>query len=501
VKLAEFVLKHQPRNYCKPLPKHVALACELLERGHRERKNVILELPPRHMKSELCNVYRPAWWIGEGYVTNRSGVIGNSQDLADKFCQGASREVKLPKDIDRNSEWRLKANKSLDFSYKASGINGQITGWGFDDIVFDDLFKSGMEAKSETKRRSIIDGVVSTCMSRMPDNGILIAMQARLHPGDTIGWLLETSGMQFLRLHLPAVNDDGKSAWIEDQYTGKIMSLPAYESLWPDKYNRAALEAIKKRITPYYWAAQYLQVPTLGDLNFFDVTRCPRYEQWGQILNVVIAVDAAQTETETGAFTAFVCIANVVDTDGTRRLKVVSVRRGRWRPDVMKTELVDFYKAMYRLLGVMPEAVVIERAAGGFALLDIPGMPTVPITPKGDKEERAGSVCWMVNHGNVALPVSAPWLHDFEDELSNFPLTNFKDQVDAFVHGLSFVTRFNIDFDAKNLVLRGTPIQPAGAGLTDREIVRAMLNGDDGSNLDHFKSPLRDFLDDEEKLR
>ena len=64
---------------------------------------------------------------------------------------------------------------------------------------------------------SIIDGVVSAAMSRLTPTGIVIAMQARLHPGDTIGWLLNTD-MKFLRLHLPATNDDGRGAWLEDQY-------------------------------------------------------------------------------------------------------------------------------------------------------------------------------------------------------------------------------------------------------------------------------------------
>jgi predicted phage terminase large subunit-like protein len=433
MRLIEFVTKNQPQQYGPP-PRHVQQTCHVLERGMRERKNVILELPPRHWKSELMSVYRPAWWIQEGNIKNHTGVVCNSQQLAEKFCQAAARLVPLDKSVDRNGEWKLRADsESLDLSYKATGINGQLTGWGFDDVVFDDLFKSGREAKSPTVRASIIDGVVSAAMNRLTPGGVVIAAQARLHPGDTIGWLLSTD-MRFLRLHLPATNDSGREAWFRDGYSGEEIIFPAYDALWPERFPRPELEAIFERLTPYYKMAQFQQVPRLGDLNFFDVSMMPRYTQIGTILNLWVAVDAAQTKTESGAYTCFVALANCLDAAGQKHMKVLSVKRFRGRPDEMKQELIDFYQALSRRYGVYPEAVCIERAAGGYALLEIQGMPTVPIDAKGDKEERAGAVCWVVNRGVVQLPQEAPWLEAFVDELENFPLVNFKDQVDAFVH-------------------------------------------------------------------
>jgi predicted phage terminase large subunit-like protein len=441
--LKEFVEKKMPRNYQRPLPWHAQWVCDVLERGMRERKNVILELPPRHWKSELMSVYRPAWWISEGYTKNHSGIVCNAQMLADKFCQATSRMVHLQKSVDRNSEWRLVADDSLDFNYKSTGIGGQLTGFGFDDVTFDDLFKNGMEAKSEVKRNSIIDGVVSAAMNRLTPDGITITAQARLHPSDTIGWLLGTE-MQFLRLHLPAVNDDGRSAWFEDQYSGDKIMFAAYDSLWPERFPRQVLEQIRNRITSYYWMAQFQQVPSLGDLSFFDVSLMPRYTMLGTITRLWIAVDCAQTETETGAYTAFVCLAQC--SDGGNHLKVLHVKRGRWRPDIIAAQLIDYYNAMQRRFGVYPEAVCVERAAAGYGLLNLQ-MPIVPMTPRGDKEERAGAVCWLVNRGLVQVPVDAPWLKDFVDELENFPLTTYKDQVDAFVHGLAWELRKNVDFE------------------------------------------------------
>jgi predicted phage terminase large subunit-like protein len=465
----DYLLEHQPRNYPKTLPWFVIWICRVIERAMRERKNVILELPPRSWKSEIVHVFRPAWWLAEGNIQNHSGVVCNSQNLAEKFCQASSRLVSLPKSVERKSEWKLAADESLDFTYKATGINGQLTGFGFDDITYDDLFKNGREAKSPTVRTSIIDGVVSAGMNRLTPGGIVLAMQARLHPGDTIGWLLSTD-MKFLRLHIPATNDDGQGAFFEDQYSGEKVMFPAYNSWWPERFPRPVLEEIFTRTTPYYRMAQFQQVPTLGDLNYFDVTMCPRYTEIGQVLNLWVAVDAAQTKTESGAYTCFVAMANCV-VSNVKHMKVLSVKRFRGRPDEMKAELIDFYNGLSRRYGVYPEAVCIERAAGGYALLDIQGMPTVPIDARGDKEERAGAVCWVVNKGIVQLPQEAPWLDAFVDELENFPLTNYKDQVDAFVHALAWELRKGTDFKMEHLaqVLRpGTNHMLNAGALEDR---------------------------------
>src|ERR1700727_1771246 len=137
--LSDFVVANMPKSFKRPLPWFVLFMCMVIERCYRERKHGIFELPPRHWKSEILNVYAPAWWIMEGYIHSHSCTCCNSQALADKFSQAASRMVRLPKSIDRVSEWKLAADaESLDLD-KAVGIGGQLTGFGFDEMRFDDL--------------------------------------------------------------------------------------------------------------------------------------------------------------------------------------------------------------------------------------------------------------------------------------------------------------------------------------------------------------------------
>ncbi|HEY4052338.1 MAG TPA: phage terminase large subunit [Terriglobales bacterium] len=445
MKLIDFYERHRPVTY--ETNWHHRWICDVIERAHRERKYAIIELPPRHGKSEIANIYAPAWSLGEN-PDALFGLITNSDSLAGKFSVAARNLVQTPlyqKDHpyqleqDRNKEWKIATvSGGIDVSYRAAGIRGQITGHGFTHLTLDDLLKSGTEAKSDVIRENVWENIASAAINRLTPDGVVVAFQARLHADDPVGKLLQLEHLKFLHLHLPATNDDGRSAWFRDGYSGDEVMFPPYSALWASRYSREKLDEIKATVTPYYWNAQYAQVPSLGDLAYFDVERFGKYEHHG-VERCWIAVDAANTETKSGSFTAYVCLG--LTTEG--HIKVVNVRRGRWRQDVMAEQLLDFHKSCARLTGIWPEAIIIERAAAGYGLIDhFDGqLPVVPIYPQGSKEDRAGSVCYVVNRGKVLLPESAPWLSAFRDEVANFPLGSYNDQVDAFVHALSFAAR------------------------------------------------------------
>lgn len=197
--LLEFYERFRPKSYKTNW--HHRLIAEVLERAYTERKNAIIECPPRHAKSELVNMYSPAW----RYLVDPDehvGLICNSDSLAKKFSVGCQNIVTSPEyqklakyklEIDRDNEWKIRTKaKEMDFSYKASGVRGQITGHGFSVVIFDDLIKSGQEAKSDTIRTNIWENVCSAALNRLTPNGIVIALQARFHQDDTIGKLLAT---------------------------------------------------------------------------------------------------------------------------------------------------------------------------------------------------------------------------------------------------------------------------------------------------------------------
>jgi predicted phage terminase large subunit-like protein len=432
--LLEFYESKRPRTYHTNW--HHKWICDLLERAYAERKNVIIECPPRHGKSEIANAYAPAWRLEEQF-DSMFGLITNSDNLAKKFSVACRNLVTVPLEVDRDAQWKVRGLESLNFSYMGAGIRGNITGHGFDTVIFDDLLKSGQEAKSDTVRESTWENVVSAAINRLTPDGIIVALQARLHQQDTIGKLLELDHLNFLHLHLPATNDSGTEAWFRDGYSGETITFPAYAALWPTRYSRAKLDEIKETVSSYYWMSQYQAEPSMGDLAYFDIERLMEHEDV-DCERCWIAVDAANTQTKSGSYTAMVCLGLAGG-----RLKVISVRRGRWRQDAMADQIVDFYGAMSRYVGIQPEAVIIERAAAGYGLIDhlSDQLPVVPLIPKGSKEERAAAVCYLVNRGRVSVPPSAAWLKDFTEEVGNFPLGNYNDQVDCFVHALSYAAR------------------------------------------------------------
>lgn len=480
MKLIDYYEAKRPRSY--ETSWHHRWTCDVLERGVRERKNVILEQPPRHGKSEIANMYMPAWRLNEGPFDSHFGLVCNSDNLGQKFSSGCKSLMDVPLSVDRDSQWKIAADLSLDYSYRATGIRGQITGWGFDTLILDDLLKSGQEAKSDTVRNTVYENVVSAGINRLTPNGIVIIEQARLHQDDPIGRLLQTT--KFLRLHLPAINFDGGSAWFEDMYSGERIVFPAYDALWPTQFSAEKLLEIKERVHEYYWNAQYQQTPSMGSLAYFDVEKMPSY-QYPNCDLCWIAVDAAQTETATGSYTAFVALGFAG-----RELKVLAVRRGRWRQDVMHEQLIAFNQEIGRMTGLMPSKIIVEQAAGGYGIVDMLShrLPIEPIYPRGSKEDRAAAVCYVVNRGQVSLPTSAPWLEPFKREIADFPLCSAKDQTDAFVHALSFATRPG-EFkpvDQSSVVVYDADRESFDGGLD--------IGGDD------YVSALDSFEEDEQSL-
>lgn len=433
--LLEYFEQQRPKTYRTEWS--TRWICLALQRAYNERKNLIIECMPRGGKSEPANVYTPAWWL-RTHPDDNIGLICSEDGLASKFV-GATRNLLARNgaafDFERSNEFKLKGTRSLDATYTGRGVHSNLSGRGFSALHADDCLKSGTEAMSDLVRERLWTDVISAGINRLTPDGIVIAMQARLHSQDIIGKLLDT-GLKFLRLHLPATNDAGTSAYFEDGYSGEKRFFPPYKAMTA-RYPRPKLDEIFSTVTSYYWMAQYAQEPSLGDMAYFKIDNLPRYDH-PRIERCWIAIDPAQTATKGGSYSVGVALGF----DG-EKLLVLDVIRGRWKQDELQAEVLAQFAAVTRKTGIRPEAVIVERAAAGFGLIDMLGsqLPIVPLIPKGSKEERAAGVCYIVNRGQVAFPREAGWLTACLEELGSFPLGRTNDFVDALVHGLSYVGR------------------------------------------------------------
>ncbi|MGA8440317.1 MAG: hypothetical protein WB714_18970 [Candidatus Sulfotelmatobacter sp.] len=456
------------------------LVCDVIELCYENYWNLVFDGQPRLGKSEKALVYGPARWT-KTHPNFRHVAINHNHSLAHKFTSAFGQLIKkygFTLEYDRSNEVKIVNSENIDPTYAGYGIASGYSGKGCNRLLLDDLISSGSDAMSEKIRESVQVNVVSQALNRgEPYNGnpfCWTVMGARLHEEDTVGWFLKQD-WPYVHLHLPAVNPEGNLAFVDNRYTGEKRYLGPYDHLTP-RYPPSALEQIKTVTPEYYWQAQYMGDAKIGANPYFDVDKVPRY-QYPTVGRVWIAVDAAQTATKGGSYSAFCCLG--LGADG---LKVVAVRRGRWRQDELQEQLKDFYQHCGRLTGILPEALIIERAAAGFGLIDFFSgrLPVIPLIPKGSKEERAGSVCWLVNQGRVAFPQQADWLPAFESELRNFPLGSFADQVDAFVHSLSYAARPS-EFQPTEVPGQNTDLD--GLGMSDQDSALQGFLEDEPNNM------------------
>lgn len=438
--LIDFVERHRPQAH-KTQP-HMRWFCSLLERCSRERKNGLIETPPRTFKTEHSAMLAPAYDF-TSFQQRRWAYFGSSDQFASRSVSGTGALI-LSSEYQRDNphvqiisqaSGRFKLagmERNLDDSYAGYGLEAQGMGRGFDTVVLDDLFPSGAAAKSPAKREGVSSNVITKIPNRREKNTIIISICSRLHLQDQQG-MLDELGMKFLRLHLPAIAETSDAAWFHDDYAGTRTFLGPYESLIPG--DRARLDEIKSTVSPYYWMAQQQQDPTNREVTFFNSSSMQRYPL-PRCEQVWIALDANQKATETGSYGSLTCMGSYQG-----MLKILSSRRGRWSQPELHAQVKDFFRAMTQLTGIMPQAIIVEDAAAGRGVIDFlrNQLPIVPILPRGSKEERADAVSYLNNR--IMLPEHAPWLAAWIDEIDNFPLTRYSDQVDSLVHCLSYCSR------------------------------------------------------------
>jgi predicted phage terminase large subunit-like protein len=229
---------------------------------------------------------------------------------------------------------------------------------------------------------------------------------------------------------MPAIDDDGKA-------------------LWPQAYPIERLEQIKLAVGSRDWNALYQQRPTpqeggLIKLGWFN--REPPFRDPRLYRRIVASWDTAQKEKEVNDYS--VCTVWGETMTGAHLLHVERAR-------LIYPELRD---ATMRIAKIWrPNALLIEDKASGVSLSQelraATRLPVIKIEPSGDKVVRAMRVSPTIEAGIVTLPLSAPWLADFELEVSSFPYSAHDDQVDSMTQYLAWA----------NLKAADVSIEPFGA--------------------------------------
>lgn len=429
--------------------------------GEQWAHRVIIQMPPRHGKSEFCSGYFPAWYLG--MHPDRKIILASYQDtFAAQWGQrnrdllesyGSIFGVSVRQDSRAKDHWTITRRRGAMFT---AGVGGALTGKGAHLAIIDDPVKNAEDAMSETMRDKAKDWYRSTFRSRLETAAApIIVIQTRWHEGDLAGWLQEEYPEDWLVISLPAVADEDEELYLPDDPTTPAWSRKKGEPLWPEKYDAEALAKImadQGGADGYWWTAMYQQRPVPlgggvlkpGDFRTFDIV------QDGYLLDTPagpLLIPTAQLQRygtmDLAASLKKTADYSVVAAFGLAppNLLVLDVLRGHWAGPDLPRVLGRVVKA-HRLAYVGVEAngmqlSVVQDMQRGNPLEQPPRLPlpVKGIQPQGDKVTRALTLAARMGSSHVYVPKGAPWLPKLVSQMATFPKGSHDDMVDALAYG------------------------------------------------------------------
>jgi predicted phage terminase large subunit-like protein len=411
----------------------IAYQLERVRRG--EIKRLIINMPPRSLKSVTASVAFPAFVLGHD-PTRRIICVSYSGDLAKKHANDFRAVAEAPwyRDLfpgtrigqkDSETEIELTARGSR----LATSVGGTLTGRGGDLIIIDDPLKPD-DAYSEAKRNACNEWYKNTLLSRLDDKrtGAIIIVMQRIHIDDLAGFVTSQSD-EWEVLNLPAIAEVDEVIPISDT---KVHRRRLGEALSPVREPLSVLEKMKSELGSDAFSAQYQQMPVPPGGAMIKRHWIKRYVELPPRERSLI-LQSWDTASKGGPHNDFsVCTTWFISRD--RRWYLIDV----WRKRVDYPEL----KAAVRTLASRHAAnrVLVEDAGTGISLVqellgEVNGILTVK--PDRDKIVRMSVVSAKFESGLVFLPERASWLADFEAELFAFPGSRHDDQCDSVSQALS----------------------------------------------------------------
>lgn len=426
--LRSFVRVANPRfvfyKHCELL----AGICERVTSG--ELKRVMIQLPPRHSKSELFSRLFSAYYLRRN-PHHFVGINSYSADLAYTLSRAARENYiecggTVKDDVSAVKHWETPEGGGL----WAAGVGGSITGKGFHLGIIDDPLKNAEEAASEIIREKHKEWYSSTFYTRQEPEAAIVVIQTRWHEDDLTGWLLsqETEGEEPENWHvvcLPAIAEE--SPVVPETCTLEPDIRPNGEALCPERYNEAKLSKIKARIGEYHFGALYQQRPSAKQGLFFHVDKLELVDEVPIDARRARGWDKAATAGG-GDWTVGVKIAK--DKEGI--FYIEDVIRGQWDTatrDRTIRQTAELDGRQCKQIGEQePGSGGKESAENFIRLLAGFSVTTEPAT--NAKEVRADPFSSQVNAGNVKVKKGL-WNRLYIEELRTFPHGRHDDQVDG----------------------------------------------------------------------
>lgn len=424
-KFIKFVEKMWPSFISGRHHKRMAEAFERVAKG--ECKRLIINMPPRHTKSEFASYLLPAWFLGK-FPSKKVIQCSNTGELAVGFGRKVRNlvdsdiyhsnfpDLSLQADSKAAGRW----NTSKGGDYFAIGVGGTVTGKGADLLIIDDPH-SEQEAAMAASNPEIYDKVYEWYTSgprqRLQPGGSIVVVMTRWGMRDLTGQVIKAaaqrSGEEWEVIEFPAI-------------------LPSNTPLWPEFWSMEELSALKEELPNSKWQAQYQQNPVGNESaiikrdwwQWWEETDPPDCEYilqtWDTAFEKNNRADYS-AGTTWGIFTHY--------KDQSKNIVLLNTYKKRVEYPDLKRDVLKEYNEYE------PDGVLIEKKASGAPLiyeLRAMGIPVQEFTPgKGqDKIARLNAVSDIIASGKVWIPRTR-WAEELVDEIAAFPSGEHDDLVDA----------------------------------------------------------------------
>ena len=401
-------------------------------------KRLIINIPPRHMKSISVAVALPAWtWTIQpekrflfasyaGSLSIRDSV--KCRRLIDSRWYKEHFGHKFKLTSDQNQKQRFENDQTG--QRIATSVDGALTGEGGDIIVVDDPHNV-REAESSTVREGVLEWWDQAMQTRLndPKTGAFIIIMQRVHENDLTGHILRNEYNAWDHLCLPARYEVGHPTPTKSSLNFSDPRTKEGDLLWPERIDTSTLESLEKSLGTYASAGQLQQRPMPKGGGILKAEWWVPWENpdLPDIEYVLQSWDTAFSTKEKTSYSARTTWG-VFKEKGMTCAIVLEM----WYDRVTYPELRKLAQEAYQEWE--PDAVLIEKKASGQSLLQdlrMAGIPVLEYMPDRDKEARAHASSALLEDGRIYFPFDKKWAKDLIDICASFPATDNDDIVDT----------------------------------------------------------------------
>ena len=410
---------------------HHRIIAEKLERVARgELKRLIINMPPRHSKSEFASFLMPAWFLGRNpklkiiqATHNTELAVRFGRKVRDLIDDPAYKEIFPDTNLKEDNKGAGKWGTTAGAEYFAAGVGAAITGRGADLLIIDDPH-SEQDALSESAFDNAYEWYTSGPRQRLQPGGTIILVMTRWGKKDLTGRLLAQQG-----------SDVMSDQWEVVEFPA---ILPSDKPLWPEFWDKDALLSIKASLPVGKWNAQWQQQPTASESAIIkrDWWQGWEKEEIPPVKYILQSYDTAFSKKETADYSAITTWGIFTPEEGgPDNIILMDAQRGRWNFPELKEKAFEEHEYWE------PDMVLVEAKATGTPLIDelrLRGIPALGFSPgKGrDKVTRMHMVAPLFEAGVVWAPSDKKFADEVIEEVVSFPNGDHDDFCDSMTLAL-----------------------------------------------------------------